>query len=60
VTIGGVNAVLQYHGEAPDAVAGLLQVNAVVPAGIVTGAAIPITVSVGGALSQPGVTISIK
>jgi uncharacterized protein (TIGR03437 family) len=60
VTIGGVNAVLQYHGEAPDAVAGLLQVNAVVPAGIATGSAVPITVSVGGVLSQPGVTISIK
>jgi uncharacterized protein (TIGR03437 family) len=35
-------------------------VNAVVPQGIATGAAVPITVSVGGVLSQAGVTIAVK
>ena len=34
VTIGGIEAPLQFAGSAPDAVAGLFQVNAVVPQGI--------------------------
>jgi uncharacterized protein (TIGR03437 family) len=37
VTIGGVPAQVTYAGEAPGLVAGLLQVNAVVPAGIGSG-----------------------
>jgi uncharacterized protein (TIGR03437 family) len=60
VTIGGVAAVLQYAGSAPDSIAGLMQVNAVVPQGIATGAAVPIVVSVGGVASQAGVTIAVK
>lgn len=60
VTIGGIEAVLQFVGEAPEAVEGLLQVNAVVPPGAPTGPAVPIVVSVGGVLSQSGVTIAVQ
>ncbi|MDP8979200.1 MAG: hypothetical protein M3O35_01270 [Acidobacteriota bacterium] len=37
VTIGGKPAVLQYAGEAPGSIAGLLQVNAIVPDGLGSG-----------------------
>jgi len=60
VSIGGVEAVVQYAGSAPDSVAGLFQVNAVVPEGIAAGSAVPVTVSVGGVQSQTGVTIAVK
>ena len=60
VTIGGVDALVQYAGSAPDSVTGLLQVNATVPQGVAPGSAVPITISVGGVPSQPGVTIAVK
>ena len=60
VKIGGIGATVQYAGSAPDEVAGLLQVNAVVPQGVGTGAAVPVTVSVGGIASRAGETIAVK
>ena len=60
VMIGGIGATVQYAGSASDAVAGLLQVNAVVPQGISPGPAVPVVVSVGGVASQPGVTLAVK
>jgi uncharacterized protein (TIGR03437 family) len=60
VTIGGADAAVQYQGSAPESVAGLLQVNATVPQGIAPGMAVPVMLSVGGVLSQAGVTIAVK
>jgi uncharacterized protein (TIGR03437 family) len=60
VTIGGVVATVQYAGSAPGLVAGLLQVNAVVPQGISAGTAVPVVISVGGLQSQAGVTVAIR
>jgi uncharacterized protein (TIGR03437 family) len=60
VTIGGIGATVQYAGSAPGEVAGLLQVNAVVPQGVSRGVAVPVTVSVGGIASQAGVTIAVN
>jgi uncharacterized protein (TIGR03437 family) len=60
VTIGGQDAVVQYAGSAPNAVAGLLQVNAVVPQSVTPGDAIPVRVSIGGFASQDGVTIAVR
>jgi len=48
VKIGGIAATVQYAGSAPDEVAGVLQVNAVVPQGVGPGSAVPVTVSVEG------------
>ncbi len=60
VSIGGQDAVVQYAGSAGASVAGLFQVNAVVPQAVAPSAAVPITVSVGGVPSQSGVTIAVQ
>jgi len=64
VDIDGQPAVVSYAGTSPGAVAGLVQINAIVPPTVRTGAAIPITVSIGNATSsrrsQPGVTLAVK
>lgn len=60
VTVGGVASTVQYAGPAPGEVAGVLQVNAVVPPGIAPGTAVAVTVSAGGVASQAGVTIAVN
>jgi uncharacterized protein (TIGR03437 family) len=60
VTIGGMDCAIQYAGSALGAVAGLLQVNAVVPAGVTPGATVPITLMAGGMRSPDGVTIAVQ
>lgn len=64
VDIDGQPAVVSYAGTSPGAVAGLVQINAIVPPTVRTGQAIPMTVSIGSATtsrrSQPGVTIAVK
>ena len=60
VTIGGQDAFVQYAGSAGNSVAGLLQVNAVVPQAVTAGSAVPVTISVGGVPSQGGVTIAVQ
>jgi uncharacterized protein (TIGR03437 family) len=59
VEIGGIAAVLQFAGSAPGEVAGVLQVNAVVPSGVVPGPAVPVSLSVGDIPSET-VTIAVK
>lgn len=59
VTIDGQPAVVQYAGAAPGAVAGLFQVNVQVPAQASTGD-VAISIQVGNAASQPGMTIAVK
>jgi len=58
VTIGGVAAHVAYNGLTPG-YAGLYQVNAVVPAGITTGDAVPVVLSVAGQTSPPA-TIAVR
>jgi len=60
VTIGGVNAMVTYHGSAPGEVSGVLQVNAVVPAGVAPGAVVPVVIQVGNQKSQSGITIAVQ
>ncbi len=52
VTIGGIDAVLQYAG--PN------QVNAVIPATVAAGPAVPITIAIGDAFSPPVTTVAIR
>jgi trimeric autotransporter adhesin len=60
VTIGGVTINdLQYVGGAPGQVAGLLQINVPIPAGIMPGM-VPVAIRVGEATSQAGVTIAVS
>ena len=58
VTIGGQNASVFFAGLTPG-FAGLYQINLVVPSGIQPGAAVPLTVAVGGQTSPP-VSIAIR
>jgi len=58
VTIGGLPATVQFAAEAPNQVAGILQVNLTVPDSMPPGAA-PVVLTIGGASSQPGVTLGV-
>jgi uncharacterized protein (TIGR03437 family) len=58
-TIGGKNATVQFAGSAPGVVAGIMQVNATVPAGLTAGA-VPVQVQVGTVTSQSGVTLAVS
>jgi uncharacterized protein (TIGR03437 family) len=59
VTIGGVTATgVPFYGLAPGFV-GLYQVNALVPAASAKGTSVPVTISIGGATSNP-VTIAVQ
>jgi len=62
VTINGVNAPVSYAGFVADSIAGLYQVNALVPstAALPASGQVPVVVMVGGQVSQPGVTMYIR
>jgi len=64
VNIAGQPAVVSYAGTSPGAVAGLVQINAIVPPTVSPGASVAITVSIGSSAnsrrSQPGVTLGVK
>jgi uncharacterized protein (TIGR03437 family) len=67
VDIGGQPCVVNYAGTSQMTVAGLVQINAVVPPNAKTGQNVPIVLSIGAInptatarTSQPGVTVSIK
>jgi len=60
VTVGGISAPVRYAGGVPGLVAGVLQVNAQVPAGISTGNSVPIVLSIAGKSSQAGVTLAVR
>ncbi len=58
MTIGGQPAELLYAGAAPG-FAGLMQINARVPAGLAASATSEVVLSVGGGTSQPGLTMAV-
>jgi uncharacterized protein (TIGR03437 family) len=60
VTVGGQLAVVEYAGQAPGAVAGVMQINAQIPSGIQAGNAVPVFVQVGNVSTQPGVTVAVS
>ena len=59
VTIGGQAATVQYAGQAPYAVAGVMQINAQIPSGVQAGNAVPVVVQVGSVSTQAGVTVAV-
>jgi uncharacterized protein (TIGR03437 family) len=59
VQIGGQTAYLAFHGEAPGMVAGVMQINAQIPSSISSGE-VGLSVSIGGKVTQSGVTISVE
>ncbi len=60
VTIGGVNAPVQFAGAVPGTVAGLTQINVQVPAGVTPALALPVIVKIGDFTSTSGVTVAVK
>jgi len=60
VEINGEPAEVTYAGGAPGQVAGMFQVNARIPADVPAGTAVPVTITVGTATSQSGVTLAVK
>jgi uncharacterized protein (TIGR03437 family) len=58
VSIGGVNAFVQFSGLTPGTV-GLNQINVQIPAGVAAGTAVPVSVSIGDAVSNT-VTIAVE
>lgn len=58
-TVGGEPAVVLYAGAAPGLVSGVVQVNILIPGNAVDAGAAPILVTIGGASSQAGVTVSV-
>jgi len=58
VTIGGQAAQVQFAGLTPGS-AGLYQINAVIPAGVVPGAVVPVVVQAGGQTSAT-VTMGVR
>ena len=59
VDIGGVAATVQYAGASDHAIAGVLQVDVRIPAGVAPGAAVPAHLKIGNQQSQDGVTLAI-
>jgi uncharacterized protein (TIGR03437 family) len=64
VAIGGKDAALQcascYVGPAAGFMAGLLQINFLIPLSVTPGSAVPLTWSAAGSQSQAGITIAVK
>jgi uncharacterized protein (TIGR03437 family) len=60
VTMGGVDAKVTYAGGVSQSVAGLVQVNAEVPASLTPDPKVPIVVTIGGVSSSAGVTVAVK
>ena len=58
--IGGAPAQITYAGVAPGLIAGVLQINAIVPLGIAPDKAAAIDVTIGGATSPAGVTVAVQ
>ncbi|HEX3744639.1 MAG TPA: IPT/TIG domain-containing protein [Bryobacteraceae bacterium] len=59
VTIGGVTESPQYCGGVPGQIAGLTQLNVLVPPGLTAGN-VPISVTIGGVTAQSGVTAAVS
>ena len=60
VTIGGQPATVSYQGAAPGLVAGVMQINVQLPAGIAPGATVPVTMTVGSTVALNTVTVAVQ
>jgi len=60
VTIAGTNAKVFYNGAVSYSIAGLTQINAIVPPGLTVHGQQPVVVSIGGVQSPSGVTVAIQ
>jgi uncharacterized protein (TIGR03437 family) len=59
VTIGGQPATVVFNGEAPGIVAGVLQLNVMIPPTVSSGAN-QVSVTIGSNTSQPNLTVAVQ
>ena len=59
VTVGTVSGPPQYCGGVPGQIAGLTQINVLIPSGLTAGN-VPVSVKIGGVTAQSGVTIAVS
>jgi uncharacterized protein (TIGR03437 family) len=59
VHIGGIAVKPTYAGAAPGIVQGVVQINAVIPAGVAAGNQ-PVDVTIGGVTSPSGLTVAVR
>jgi hypothetical protein len=59
VTIGGQSAAIAYSGAAPDSVAGVMQINCIVPQSVASGNR-NVVLTIGNASSAAGVTLVVR
>ncbi len=57
--VGGIPATVQYAGGVFGVVAGLMQINVLIPNGVQPGGYVPVSINVGDVESAPGVWISV-
>ncbi|HME09500.1 MAG TPA: hypothetical protein VKG25_20740 [Bryobacteraceae bacterium] len=60
VLINNQPATVLYAGAAPGLIAGVLQINAMIPAGTPSGNSIPVAIQIGKPVSPPGVSIAVQ
>jgi uncharacterized protein (TIGR03437 family) len=60
VTVGGIPATVLYAGAAPGLVAGVEQLNVLLPANTPSGNAVPVVISAKGVSSQSPVTVAVQ
>lgn len=60
VTIGGVDAAVQYAGSAPGEVEGLIQINAMIPQNIAPSSSAPVALTIGNVTSPITATIAVN
>jgi uncharacterized protein (TIGR03437 family) len=60
VAIGGFDAAVQYQGPAPGLISGVSQVNALVPAAVTPGAAVPLVIRTPDRTSQSFATVAVR
>jgi uncharacterized protein (TIGR03437 family) len=60
VKVGGIDCRVEYQGSAPGLVSGVFQVNVRLPDSVPSGAAVPVSLQIGNAVSQDGITVAIR
>ncbi len=60
VFVAGQPATVLYAGSAPGIVAGVIQVNIIVPLAITPSGTVPVVINTGGAISASTVTLAVK
>jgi trimeric autotransporter adhesin len=60
VKVGGIDATILYAGPAPGLIAGLTQIDILIPSGVPTASAVPVVVTIGGVSSQANLTLAVQ